>query len=612
MDFHERQLERQSFTQRSLLVASLLLIFIVVILFRTFSLQISNFTEFDEASLNNRTYSVPVQPLRGKILDRNGEVISENIATFDLVTTPRDIKDVDAFIEKIEKIIDLDKDEIDLYIKNFNSKAFFNRELVLKKNLSEIEIARFEVRGFEHKEAFVGKRFRRVSRYDEIFSHVLGYTGSARENNLDEQNRFRSNSWRDAVFSYANGLIEGKAGLEKTYNQSLTGTFGIKQFEVDARGRLVKELSYTPPINGENILTTLDIDAQKVAANQLGKRKGSIVVVDVETGGIVAIYSYPTFSVNKMANGISQLDYEDLINDPDKPFFDRSVAGRYPPASTIKPLVGIHALNRGQISWTTKIDDPGFFELPEDGRIFRSWGEIAHGLINLNQALIRSSNTYFFNLAYNSGINELADDFEKFGFGSTVCVDCILEDGGLVPRPQWKMNNLNFGWFKGDTVNIGVGQGYISATPIQLAHYTAALANKGTKKPLFLNNALSGKVPSSEIELENFNQRDWRLLHKAMESVVESDYGTARRIRDQKDFLIAAKTGTGEIISLDSREEYERIREDQGLRDHAIIVAFAPAEKPKYAVSVIIENGESGGSVAGPVALRILKELLKE
>jgi len=371
-------------------------------------------------------------------------------------------------------------------------------------------------------------------------------------------------------------------------------------------------LSYTPPINGENVLTTLDIDAQKVAANQLGKRKGSIVAVDVETGGIVAIYSYPTFSVNKMANGISQLDYDNLINDPDKPFFDRSVAGRYPPASTIKPLVGIHALNRGQISWTTKINDPGFFKLPEDGRIFRSWGEIAHGLINLNQALIRSSNTYFFKLAYNSGINELADDIEKFGFGSKVCVDCILEDRGLVPRPQWKMNNLNFGWFKGDTVNVGVGQGYISATPIQLAHYTAALANKGVKKSLFLNSALSGKISSSEIDLENFNQRDWRLLHKAMESVVESDYGTARRIRDQKDFLIAAKTGTGEIISLDSREEYERIREDQGLRDHAIIVAFAPAEKPKYAVSVIIENGESGGSVAGPVALKILKELLKE
>ena len=209
MDFHERQLERQSFTQRSLLVASLLLIFIVVILFRTFSLQISNFTEFDKASLNNRTYSVPVQPLRGKILDRNGEVISENIATFDLVTIPRDIIDVEEFLKKIKNIIDLDKDEIDLYIKNFNSKAFFNRELVLKKNLSEIEIARFEVRGFEYKEAFVGKRFRRISRYDEIFSHVLGYTGGAREINLDEQNRFRSNSWRDAVFSYANGLIEG-------------------------------------------------------------------------------------------------------------------------------------------------------------------------------------------------------------------------------------------------------------------------------------------------------------------------------------------------------------------------------------------------------------------
>ena len=200
MDFHERQLERQSFTQRSLLVASLLLIFIVVILFRTFSLQISNFTEFDKASLNNRTYSVPVQPLRGKILDRNGEVISENIATFDLVTTPRDINDDDEFIRKIQNINDLDKDDIDLYIKNINSKSFLKREILLKKNLTEIEIARFEVREFEYKGAFVGKRFRRVSNYDEIFSHVLGYTGSARENNLDEQNRFRSNSWKRCSF----------------------------------------------------------------------------------------------------------------------------------------------------------------------------------------------------------------------------------------------------------------------------------------------------------------------------------------------------------------------------------------------------------------------------
>ena len=277
---------------------------------------------------------------------------------------------------------------------------------------------------------------------------------------------------KETIFKYSNGFLSGKTGIENVYDQELRGFFGKKIYEVDASGRLLKEIDTIPAIDGKDIHTSLDLKSQKVAFRELKNRRGSVVAVDISDGAIVTYLSSPSFSVNKIANGLSQNDFNELIEDKNKPFFDRAAQGRYSPASTIKPAIGLFGLENNIIDWDFTIDDPGYFELPEDGRIYRGWKKGGHGKINLQDAIIESSNTFFFSLAYKSEIEELIKHLSYFGFGRNVCLDCFFPDNGLLPNPAWKMNTLNFGWFKGDTVNLGVGQGYMSATPLQLAYYS--------------------------------------------------------------------------------------------------------------------------------------------
>ena len=308
---------------------------------------------------------------------------------------------------------------------------------------------------------------------------------------------------------------------------------------------------------------------------------------------------------------MSQADFNQLLNDKDKPFFDRAGQGRYSPASTIKPAIGLYGLENKIIDWEYTIDDPGFFVLPEDNRIYRGWKKGGHGNINLMDAIIESSNTFFFSLAYNSEIDELVNHLSHFGFGKNVCIDCFIPDDGLLPNPEWKMNTLNFGWFKGDTVNMGVGQGYLSATPIQLAYYSAFLAKKGTlNKFSFIQDI--NTTQEDTFMSNNLVDDDWKNIHKSMIGVIENPKGTAGRLRDLKNYAVAAKSGTVELVSTETKEDYQIIREVEGQRDHAIIIAFAPMPNPKYAVSVVIENGESGGAVAGPVAISVLNSLIND
>jgi penicillin-binding protein 2 len=398
--------------------------------------------------------------------------------------------------------------------------------------------------------------------------------------------------------------------LEKSYDKVLRGKFGKKIYEVDAKGKLLKEVDYFPPIDGENLFTSLDIKAQKVAYNQMNNRRGAVVAIDLDSGAIVTYLSTPSFSSNDISNGISKKSFDALLNDSNKPFFDRASQGRYSPASTIKPAIGLFGLNKNIIDWDFSIDDPGYFVLPEDQRVYRGWRKGGHGKVNLNKAMIVSSNTFFFSLAYKSDVNELIDFLSNFGFGKKVCLDCFNPDKGLLPTPEWKMNNLNFGWFKGDTVNMGVGQGYLSATPLQLAYYSSVLANKGTQKKLqFIKTNKSNE--GLKMLSNNISNLDWQRLHSSMIGVIESPIGTAKRLQELKNFKVAAKSGTVELVSTETKEDYKIIRQNEGNRDHAIIIAFGPMPNPKYAVSVVIENGESGGMVAGPVAIAVLNSLVK-
>ena len=603
--------EKKNFFYRLILIYILFGFLFIYFLYKTFSLQVSSYSDYEIASLENRTRELLIQPKRGIIFDRNGAILVNNVPSYNLIISPSKIGNLDILLNQIQSIIDLSAEDIAYVDSNFKRKAKLNRELIVKRNLSLEEIAKFEIRQHRFPGVLIDERYSRESLYPELFSHSIGYVGNLNDNQLEKILFSQELQPKETVFRYSNGYLIGKTGLENTYDDYLRGSFGKKIYEVDASGKLLEEIESVSEIDGKNIHTSLDLEAQKVAYQKLDNRRGAVVAVDIENGAIVSYLSSPSFSVNKIANGLSSKEFQKLLNDKNKPFFDRAVQGRYSPASTIKPAIGLYGIEKGIIDWNYFINDPGFFILPEDDRTLRGWKKGGHGNINLKNAIIESSNTFFFSLAYQSDINELIEHLSNFGFGKNICIDCFLPDKGLLPSPTWKMNNLNFGWVKGDTVNLGVGQGYLSATPIQLAYYSAFIAKKGILNEFSF--VQKDQVNSKNILVtNNIKNSDWKNLHESMIGVIDSPKGTAGRLRQLKDFTIAAKSGTVELVSTETKEDYKIIREIEEQRDHAIIIAFGPMPNPRYAVSVVIENGESGGSVAGPVAIAVLNSLLKE
>ncbi|MFL2731404.1 MAG: penicillin-binding protein 2 [SAR86 cluster bacterium] len=611
IDLDERRIEKKSFFNRLLFIYLIFALLFLFFLVRIYSLQISSYSSYELASLQNKTRDLLVQPIRGQIYDRNGNVLVKNVSSYNLIIKASEIQNIEKFIINIKEILPLNDQEIEYINKNFAKKALFNRELTIKKNLSKEDIAKFEVRKFNFPNAFIDVRYSRFNMYPYLFAHSLGYVGVTNDEEVNSILDAQNLTQVETIFKYSNGFLKGKTGIESTYDNTLRGDFGKITYEVDATGRFLDEVSFLPPNNGKNIYLALDLEAQQEAFNQIDGRRGAIVAVEINTGKIVTYLSSPTFSINKITSGISTKEFNDLLNDLSKPFFDRAGQGRYSPASTIKPAIGLYGIDNKIIDWNYTIDDPGYFILPEDQRVYRGWKEGGHGIINLNDAIVESSNTFFFSLAYNSDINSLIEHLSNFGFGKNVCADCFYPDNALLPSPQWKINNINSSWFKGDTVNLGVGQGYLSATPLQLSYYAAFLANKGKLKKLSFLSDLDQQETHSLVP-KNITNSDWNNLHQSMIDVIEHPKGTAKRLKKNKEFIVAAKSGTVELVSLDSKEDYEIVRENKGKRDHAIIVAFGPMPDPKYAVSVVIENGESGGSVAGPVAIEVLKKLIKE
>ena len=611
IDLNRTVSEKKNFFNRLIIIYTFFGLLFLYFLYKTFSLQVSSYTDYEIAALENKTREILVQPRRGIIFDRNGKILVNNVPSYNLIISPSQIDDLDSLLDQIQPIVSLSDEDIDYVNKNYQSRAKLNRELIIKRNLTIEEIAKFEIRQHRFPGVLIDERYARENLYPNLFSHSVGYVGNIDDNKLEEILFEQELQPKETIFKYSNGHLIGQTGLESVYDSDLRGSFGKKIYEVDASGKLLREIEEVQELDGKNIYTSLDLETQKIAYKQLNNRRGAVVAVDIRNGAIVSYLSSPSFSVNKIANGLSNKEFQKLLNDKNKPFFDRAAQGRYSPASTIKPAIGLYGLESKIINWDYFINDPGFFILPEDERIFRGWKKGGHGNINLNNAIIESSNTFFFSLAYKSDINELTGFLSNFGFGKNICVDCFLPDKGLLPNPKWKMNNLNFGWVKGDTVNLGVGQGYMSATPIQLAYYAALLANKGTLNEFsFVQD--SEAAPKNTLISININDNDWEKIHRSMIGVIESPKGTAQRLRQLRDFTIAAKSGTVELVSTETKEDYKIIREIEERRDHAIIIAFGPMPNPEYAVSVVIENGESGGSVAGPVAVAVLNSLLKE
>ena len=609
MDINETLREKSSFNKRLIFLYLIFGIMGVVFYYQIFNLQISNYSEYEIAAKNNKNIEISVQPLRGIIFDRNGEILVNNIPTFDLITKPYFIDNPNDFLLALSSFLKITNEEKENFLEEFDNAKALNKELTLMRSITDEEKAKFLVRSHSLKNAYVGKRYLRNYLYPEIFSHSIGYVGRPNEDELDKI--YGSLNLNNKInFSYTNQLLVGKTGLEVIYEDSLKGEFGTNIREVDARGRTIDEAISASPKTGNNLYTSLDLKSHQAANKALNGRKGAIVAIDIKDGSIVTLFSSPTFSANQLANGILKRDFDQLLSSNEKPFFNRALKGRYPPASSIKPAIAIYGIEEELIDWDFSLFDEGFFTLPEDGRIYRDWKEGGHGNTNLFKAITQSSNTYFFDLAYRSDINKLNAHLVSLGFGDKACIDCFEEDRVFVPNPSWKMNKHNFGWFKGDTVNMGVGQGYLVSTPIQLAKYAYIIANKGKYSDLSLKKDLVKN--EMNIQFNTFSNDDWYKLHESMVNVIEGDTGTARRLKETKSYVVAAKTGTAELVSADSKDQYVETRLDDSLRDHALIIAFGPIPNPRYAISVVVENGESGGSVAGPVAISVLNSLIQE
>ena len=609
IEINETYKEKISFNKRLVFLYIAFGILGIVFYYQIFNLQISNYSEYDIAAKNNKNEEISVQPLRGIIYDRNGQILVNNIPTFDLITKPLFIDDPDDFLLKLSSFLEISKEEKKVFLSQFQRAKVLNKELTLMQSISDEDRAKFLVRSHLFESAYIGKRHLRNYLYPEIFSHSIGYVGKPNEDELEKIYELESLNQK-INYSYTNQLIVGKTGLEFTYDDILMGQFGTNLRQVDARGRTLGEETFLDSKVGNNLFTTLDLKSHQAAHKALNNRKGAVVAIDIKDGSIVTLFSSPTFSTNQLVNGILQKDFDELLLSEEKPFFNRALKGRYPPASSIKPAIAMFGIEQGLIDWNFSIFDEGFFTLPEDGRIYRDWKEGGHGDTNLFKAITQSSNTYFFDLAYRSDINQLNKHLLSLGFGDKACIDCFEEDKVFVPEPSWKMNKHNFGWFKGDTVNMGVGQGYLVSTPIQLAKYAYIIANKGRFFDLSLKNDLVKN--ENRIEFNEFSNDDWFKLHESMVNVIEGNTGTARRLRERKNYIVAAKTGTAELVSGDNREQYSETRLDDNLRDHALIIAFGPMPNPRYAISVVVENGESGGSVAGPVAISVLNSLIQE
>ncbi len=571
----------------------------LILLFFAF-LQILNLSYFNSdiyktQSDSNRLYQSKIAPQRGFIFDTKNTLLVENNIQQDLEINPSFIENPRVFLKQISDLLDLnfEKIESDFYVRATGKSS--QEPYILIKDLNEQQIAKLSVNLKKIKGAEIVSSFSRNVIHKDIMAPVIGYVGNiSREDifNNPELTKFKS-------------LKIGKTGVEKDFDSILRGNMGYRIQERDSYGKLIRNISIEPPLKGKDLKLSIDLDLQKKLFSDFKGRKGALVAIEPRTGLIRALISSPTYDPN-LLNSIN--DYEEvksLFADKDSPLFNRALSGQYPPASTLKPFVGMAALEAETISWEKKIVDSGEYYVEGDDRPYKGWKEGGHGNVDMKKAIVESSDVYFYALAYDLTINNLSPFLEKFGYGKQSGLT-ENEAKGILPSRKWKLGYIGEAWFKGDTINMGIGQGYITATPIQIALAYATLANRGEiVKPRIIEKI--GGVSTEKVSNLNISLSDnqnWKRIEEALLGVVEASNGTANNIYD-RNIRIAGKTGTAQVKSI-GETEYKFLREDESLRDHALFVGYGPVEDPKLVVVAIIENGESGSTVAAPLVRKAI------
>ena len=588
----------QIYRGRTNLLLIVFLILLVLVTGRFFYLQIIKGDDLRNIRENNINAFEYIYPKRGRILSTDGYVLAEDRKTFSLAIDLEQKPSEDS-IKKLSQlfpsIVDFDKTR-ELVRKSLNSRK---PEIVIEK-LNQQQLSKFLVRSSEFGGFSIIEGYEREYDNHPSFFHVLGHMGYLNESDIEyfspKIDSFNPSIWRKV----------GKSGVERVFEEELRGAHGKRFYQRNARGTkrvITGEDSFQ---EGKDLKISINYIAQKLAYDLIGNRKGSVVVIDLDDFSIPVAVSTPSISANTLRD-ITSAQYQDLLNDPNRPLFNRAFMGLYPPASTIKPLLTTFALSNQYTSWDETILDDGFFRFEEEQRVFNAWREGGHGLTDLSKALVESSNPFFMNLSVRFEKEKFIDFLESSSFGSKLCQDCYPHQFSPLIDDSWKRKNFGKDLFKGDFINLGVGQGYMLTTPLHLALISGILGSNGKYKLPYLATS-NEEILTIKTDMSDL---DWEKLNKALIDVIYSPNGTGYRI-NAGNLKLAGKSGTAQVVDIDSREEYNQVRQNINLRDHAIFIGYAPYDDPKFSIAVIIENGESGGRVAGPIAKAVLEKLIDD
>jgi penicillin-binding protein 2 len=612
--------ERRLFLARVILASVISLLLLGTVMARLIQLQVVNHELFAEKSQGNRVRIEPVPPIRGLVFDRKGRVIAENLPAYQLELIPEQVDDIDDTLNRLAAINLIESEDIPRF-KDLSRSGPRFQPVTLKVRLSEDEIANFAIQ----RPRFPGVDFqpRLVRHYPDgdLVAHAVGYVGALSTEDLQ----------RLDPASYAGTSHTGKTGVESSFESDLHGDAGYRHLIANARGRQVpgdtsELLDSLPvdqvPVPGSNAYLSIDLDLQRITAQAFAGRRGALVALDPWTGEILALFSSPAFDPNLFAVGMSTSQYRELSENPDRPLFNRAVRGTYPPGSTIKPMLSLAALETGATNLTRKSICQGYFMLPGDDHRYRDWKPEGHGPVDLHDAIAQSCDVYFYEISRDVGIDAMHDYLDRFGLGTKTGIDIGGESTGLVPSKDWKKNNFrdrdNQRWYHGETVIASIGQGYMLATPLQLASAAAALATRGQRyQPRMvaaIEDALTGErrlmQPKRLPDVEISNEFYWENIVGAMHDVMQGPRGTARAVGYGAPYEMAGKSGTAQVVSISQEEEYDDVELEERQRDHALFISFAPLDDPRIAVALIVENGESGSGVAAPIARAIMDAYL--
>lgn len=589
--------EKMLFARRVTTAIVFVCLMLIVLLSRLIFLQISEHHRYTTLSNQNQFQLTPLPPKRGLIKDRNGRILADAHPVFSLMVTPDRTLNLQAELNALKKRIPISEDNEESFEKRRKQKRAFNPS-ILKLSLTQKEVAifyanRFRFPGMQIKAALI----RNYPEQDLVVS-ALGYVGRISDRDYTVLN--------DS--NYVGSDYIGRSGLEKHYETTLHGKVGYQQLEANATGRIVRNLDTEEPTAGSNLILSLDLDVQTAAKNAMHGERGAVVAIDPENGEIIALYSNPSFDPNILVGGISYSKYAKLQNRGDRPMFNRALRGQFPPASTIKPLIALAGLKANLITPQTTISDPGYFQLENSSHIYHDWRHAGHGRVNLNKAMIVSCDTYFYRLGNLLGIEPISELADQFGFGQEPNIDLDEAVPGVVPTPTWKLGHKGQSWFPGDTIISTIGQGNWLVTPLQLAQFAAAIANRGERPRPHLVRAIEtpdGKIHPTPLEEDppvNINSpQNWDAVIAGMRGVINSTdpQGTGFRFGRHPPYTVAGKTGTAQLYALTEERAGQEMK--KSLHDHSIFIAFAPVQNPKIAIAVVIENNPIAPAVARKV-----------